>query len=92
VGSCWLPLPPPDAKADQDGRQYCVSRSTARDTQRRVAESDLWAVSSFYLPHQAREDRGYRGTMTCRSRGYSGPSWMWPHEPRVVHDSQPSVS
>jgi hypothetical protein len=43
-------------------------RSRGTTTRRRVAENDLWGVSSRYLPHEAREDRGYRGTMTRRSR------------------------
>jgi hypothetical protein len=69
----WWPYP------DRDRRQFYMSTIKARDHAYAVfAENDLWAVTRFHQPDQAREDRGYHGTVTCRNCRYSGPTRMWP--------------
>jgi hypothetical protein len=71
----WWPYP------DGDRRQFFMSSAVTDDFIYAVfAENNLWNVPGLHFGDLGREDRGYDGTITCPTCGYSGKTRWWPHD------------
>ncbi len=69
----WWPYP------DGEHRQFYMSTAMDNDLAFAVfAEHDLWNVAKLHLSGVERPDRGYHGTISCPSCGYSGRTRWWP--------------
>lgn len=71
----WWPYP------DGERRQFYLSALAEGDLVYAVfAENDLWNVAKLHFSDVGRPDRGYHGTINCRTCGYSGNTRWWPHD------------
>jgi len=71
----WWPYP-----YDERRRYFMSTMVTDGYVYAVLAENNLWRVPGLHFTEDAREDRGFKGTINCPTCGYSGPTRWWPHD------------